>query len=71
MGLLDGKVAILLRLLQEGDGCRLRHETARREIVDLETLHEEIRIVVRRTVAEQSMRHRLQRHRSQTVATGD
>ncbi|MBG9885627.1 hypothetical protein ABE10_03300 [Bacillus toyonensis] len=68
---LDGEVPVLLRLLQEGDARRLRDEAAGREVVDLQTLLEEVGVVGRRRVAEEAVRHRLQRHRPQPVTAGD
>ncbi len=68
---LDGEVAVLLRLLQERDRRRLGHEAARGEVVDLEPLLQEVGVVGRPRVAEQAVRHGLQRHRPQAVAAGD
>ena len=68
---LDGEVPVLLRLGEESDRCRLGHEAARREVVDLEPLLQEVGVVGGRRVPEQPMRHRLQRHRAEAVTAGD
>ena len=68
---LDREVAVLLRLLQERHRRRLGHEAARRVVVDLEALLEEVGVVGRATVPEEAVCHGLQRHRSQAVTARD
>ena len=68
---LDGESLLLLRGLQEGDGCLLGHQAAGCEVVDLEPLLQELGVARRTFVTEDAVRHRLQRHRAQSVAAGD
>ena len=69
--ILDGEIAVLLGLLQESHGGGLGHETARRVVVDLEPLPQEVRVIGGSLVLQEPVRHGLQGHRPQTVAAGD
>ena len=68
---LDREPLLLLGLREERHRCVLRHEARRGEVVDLETLPEELDVARGRRVPEQPVGHRLQRHRPQAVAARD
>ena len=69
--ILHGEVAVALGLLQERHRVRLRHQARRGVVVDLQALLEEVGVVGGGAMTEQAVGHRLQRHRSQPVTTGD